>query len=117
MHRIIDNPQERNWGMFCHLSALAGCFIPFGNIIGPLLVYKMKREEFDFVDDQGKEALNFQITMTIALLISALLVLILVGLLLLILVGLVCLIFTVIGSLRAAQGEFYRYPFSYRFLK
>lgn len=117
MHRIIDNPEERNWGMFCHLSALAGCIIPFGNIIGPLVVYSAKRQEFDFVEDQGKESLNFQITMTIALIISAFLVLILVGLLLLILVGLVSLVFTVIGAVKAAEGEYYRYPFSYRFIK
>lgn len=117
MHRIIDNPQERNWGMFCHLSALAGCIIPFGNIIGPLIVYSSKRQEFDFVDDQGKESLNFQITMTIALLVAGFLVLILVGIFLVILVGLVSLIFTVVGAVKAAEGEFYRYPFSYSFLK
>ena len=119
MQRIIDNPDERNWGMLCHLSALAGYIIPipFMNVIGPLIVYSVKKAEYDFVEDQGKESMNFQITMSIALVISGILVLLLIGIFLLILVGLVSLIFTVIGSVKAAQGEFYRYPFTIRFIK
>lgn len=117
MEKIIDNPDERNWGMLCHLSALSGYIIPFGNIVGPLIVYSVKRQEYEFVEDQGKEALNFQITVTIALLVSALLILILVGFVLLLIVGLLALIFTIIGSVKAAQGEHYRYPFSIRFLQ
>ena len=119
MERIIDNPDERTWGMLCHLSALAGYIIPIPcmNIIGPLIVYSMKKQEFDFVEDQGKEALNFQITMTLALLVSVVLALILVGFLLMALIALFSLIFTIIGAVKASQGEFYRYPFSYRFIK
>ncbi|WP_372774962.1 DUF4870 domain-containing protein [Mangrovibacterium sp.] len=117
MERIIENPDERTWGMLCHLSALAGAVIPFGNIIGPIIVYSTKRAEFDFVEDQGKESLNFQITMTIALVVSAILIVVAVGLLLLAVVGLYTLIYTVIGSVKASQGEFYRYPVTYRFIK
>ena len=62
---------EKMWGMFCHLSALAGYIgIPFGNIIGPLIIWMVKKEQFKFVDDQGKESLNFQITITIAAFIA-----------------------------------------------
>ncbi|WP_163717308.1 DUF4870 domain-containing protein [Mangrovibacterium lignilyticum] len=117
MERIIDNPDERTWGMLCHLSALAGAIIPFGNIIGPIIVYSVKRGEYDFVEDQGKESLNFQITMTLALIVSGILVILLVGFLLLALVGLFALVFTLIGAIKAGQGEFYRYPITYRFLK
>ncbi len=117
MERIVDNPDERMWGMFCHLSALAGAVIPFGNIIGPLIVYSVKRQEYDFVEDQGKESLNFQITMSIALVVSGILVIVLIGFLLLLVIGLFALVFTVVGALKANQGEFYRYPFTIRFLK
>lgn len=125
MHQSVYNLQTRRWGMFCHLSALAGCFIPFGNLIGPLFVYCLKRKEFDFVADQGKESLNFQLTMTAVFVFSLPLVMMLVGwvlfvlssLLLLVLVGLVALSFTIIASVKAARGGFYRYPLSYRFLK
>ena len=51
--------------MLCHLSSLAGSVIPFGNIVGPLVVWLIKKDEYAFVDDQGKESLNFQISITI----------------------------------------------------
>jgi len=119
MERIIDNPDERTWGMLCHLSALAGYIIPipFMNIIAPLIVYNVKRQEFDFVEDQGKESLNFQITMTLAMIVAGILALLLIGFLLIGLIALFSLIFTIIGAVKASQGEFYRYPFSYQFIK
>ncbi|WP_423128455.1 DUF4870 domain-containing protein [Gaoshiqia sp. Z1-71] len=117
MERIIDNPDERTWGMLCHLSAFAGMLIPFGNIIGPLVVYSIKRKEFDFVDDQGKEAINFQITMSIAMLAALILSLVIIGIFLFIGIALLSLIFTVVAALKANQGEFYRYPFNYPFVK
>ncbi len=117
MERIIDNPDEKTWGMLCHLSALAGAVIPFGNIAGPLIVYSVKRAEYDFVDDQGKEALNFQITMSLALIVSGILTIVLIGLVLLAVVGVYSLIYTIIGAVKASNGEFYRYPITYRFIK
>src|SRR5690242_11127927 len=77
---------ERNWAMFCHLAGLAGFLpvIPFlGNVIGPLVLWLVKREQYPFVDDQGKEALNFQITMLIATILAMLLIPVLVGIVLL----------------------------------
>ena len=56
---------ERMWGMLCHLSTFAGYLVPFGNISGPLIVWLVKKDEYAFVDDQGKESLNFQISITI----------------------------------------------------
>lgn len=117
MNATIDNKDERMWGMLCHLSALAGCIIPFGNVIGPLIVYSMKKDEYAFVADQGKESLNFQISILIYLAISGLAVLLLVGILLLIIVGLAALILTVIASVRANDGEYYRYPLTIQFIK
>ena len=60
------NKDERMWAMLCHLSALAGFVVPFGSIIGPLIVWLIKRDEMPVVDVHGKKALNFQITMAIA---------------------------------------------------
>jgi hypothetical protein len=64
---LESNSEERNWAMTCHLASFAGYVLPLGNIIGPLVAWLMKRDEFPLVDDQGKEALNFQISMTIYL--------------------------------------------------
>ncbi|HUG10723.1 MAG TPA: DUF4870 domain-containing protein [Opitutaceae bacterium] len=108
---------EKTFAMFCHLSALAGFIIPFGNVIGPLILWQMKKAESAFIDDQGKEALNFQITIIIAALICLALIFVLIGAFLLPLVGIVSLIFTVIGAIKANEGVTYRYPFAIRLVK
>ena len=108
---------ERMWAMFAHLSALAGFIIPFGSILGPLIIWQIKKNEYPLVDDQGKEALNFQITMAIALVVSFVLMIVLIGFILIWVVGLFDLIMIVIASIRANNGERYRYPFTLRLVK
>ena len=117
MNQIIDDRDERMWGMLCHLSALAGFVVPFGNLIGPLVVYSMKKDEYAFVADQGKESLNFQISVLVYLIISGIAVLFVIGIFFLMVIGLFTLILTVVASVRANDGEFYRYPLCIRFIK
>ncbi|HRQ65951.1 MAG TPA: DUF4870 domain-containing protein [Xanthomonadaceae bacterium] len=114
-----DTPsaEERQWALFAHLSALSGFLIPFGSIIGPLIIWQVKKNEMPFVDDQGKEALNFQITVFIAVLACIPLMLVLIGFLLVALVALAALVFTVIGGINASNGERYRYPVTLRLIK
>ena len=113
-----DVPQEeRTFGMLCHISALAGYIIPFGNILGPLVMWLIKKEQMPFVDEQGKEALNFQITVFIAVLICIPLIFVLIGLLLLPVVGIGALVLMIIAAVKANAGEHYRYPVSIRFIK
>ena len=101
----------RTFGMLCHLAALAGFIgIPLGNILGPLIVWLIKREEDPFIDDQGKEALNFQITLTIAAIVAGLLICVVIGFVLLPVVLLLGLIFLIIASVEANKGTRYRYP-------
>ena len=117
--------QARTWNMLCHLSALAACVgVPFGNILGPLLVWQIKKNEFPSVDVHGKAALNFQITVTIAAVVGAMSALVLsffcVGWLLfpvVLLIGLAGLIFAIIAGIKANNGEDYKYPFSIDFVK
>jgi uncharacterized protein len=108
---------ERQWGMFAHLSALLGFVIPFGNVIGPLVIWLVKKDTMPFVDDQAKESLNFQITVTIAAIISMVLMVVLIGFALLVVVGLVALVLTVIAGVKANEGIAYRYPFALRLIK
>jgi uncharacterized Tic20 family protein len=107
---------ERTWAMLCHLSTLAGFIIPFGNIVGPFVIWQIKKDEFPLVQDQGKEALNFQISMTIYVIASVILIFLLVGIPLLIGLGLFDLIVTVIAAINANDGVKYRYPLSIRFV-
>ena len=109
--------EERQWGLFAHLSALVGFIIPFGSILGPLIIWQIKKAEMPFVDDQGKEALNFQITVFLAVIVSAILTVVLIGFLLLLVVGLGALVFTIIGGIKANEGVAYRYPFTLRLIK
>jgi hypothetical protein len=108
---------EKMWGMLCHLSALAGFAIPFGNIVGPLVVWLIKKDQMPFVDDQGKESLNFQISVTIYLLVSFVLIFVVIGIFLLIAVGIFSLVMIIIAALKANAGEAYQYPLCIRFIK
>jgi len=108
---------EKQMAMFCHLSAFAGLIIPFGTIIGPLIIWLMKKDQSEYIDYHGKEVLNFQITMAIAFVISFLLMFILIGFFLLAGLAIFELIVIIIGGIKANDGVRYQYPFSIRFIK
>ena len=109
--------EAKQWGMFAHLSALVGFIIPLGTVLGPLVVWQMKKAEFPFVDDQGKEALNFQITVLIAFIACIILSFVVIGLLLLPIVGIAALVFTIMAGVKANSGVAYRYPYTLRLIK
>ena len=110
--------EELNWAMICHLIALAGLLIPFGNLIGPLVVWLVKRTEMPLVDRHGKESLNFQITVAIAALVSMALMVVLVGFVLLAIVGIGALVLTIRAAIKVSNGELdYTYPMTIRLLK
>ena len=113
----MNEKDARTWAMFCHLGALAGYIIPFGNIIAPLVIWLIKKDESPFVDDQGKESLNFQISITIYALVALLLTVIVIGFFLLLAVGIFALVMVIIAAVKANDGEKYRYPLCIRFIK
>ena len=113
----VPEKEERTWGMFCHLVVFLGFIIPFASIIGPLVIWIIKREEMPFVEDQGKESLNFQITMMLAMIVSGLLMFILIGFVLIFVVVIFQFIVVIIASIKANEGVYYRYPLSIRFIK
>jgi uncharacterized Tic20 family protein len=108
------------WAMFCHLGGLAG-LIPvtpiFGSIIAPLIIWQIKKDEFGFVDEQGKEAVNFQISILIYALVAGLLCLLCVGFVLLAAVYVFDLVFILIAAIKSNNGEHFRYPLTIRFFK
>ncbi len=108
--------EEEKWAMICHLSSLSGYLVPFGNIIGPLIVFAIFKEQYPMVEDQGMEVVNFQISMTIYMIGAALLIFILIGLPLLIVLMVVNFVYTVIGARQTYQGHVYRYPLNLRLI-
>lgn len=109
---------ERTWAVFCHLSAfLAILCIPFTNILGPLTIWLVKRNEMPLVDQEGKESVNFQISMTIYFIITLLLCLVFIGFLLIFPLVLADIIFVIIAAIKVSNGESYRYPLNIRLIK
>ena len=109
--------EARQWAMFCHYAAFFGLIFPFGNLIGPLIVWQIKKDLHPFVDDQGKEALNFQISVVLASLLCFLLMVVVIGFPMLALVSVVAIVLTVIAGIKANEGQSYRYPFSWRLVR
>ncbi|MEM7344501.1 MAG: DUF4870 domain-containing protein [Chloroflexota bacterium] len=111
---------ERSMGMLVHLLGLAGFVVPLANFIGPLILWLTKRDESAFLDDQGRESLNFQISMFLWAIVFVILALTIVGLVVaipgLIVMGLATVILPIIGAIKANEGQRYRYPFTIRLL-
>ena len=108
---------ERTWAMLSHFSALCMFIFPFGNILAPLIIWLIKKDEMPFVEDQAKEVLNFQISMTIYFIGSIILIIILIGIPILIGLGIFNIIITIIAGIKANDGKSYRYPINLRLIK
>jgi len=114
----MNEKDARTWAMLCHLGGLGVYVIPtIGHILAPLIVWLIKKDESPFVDDQGKESLNFQISITIYALVALLLMRIIIGFILLPAVGIFDLVMVIIAAVKANSGEKFRYPLCIRFIK
>ena len=107
----------RTWSVLCHASALLGLFFHFfGHLLGPLIVWLIKRDLSPEIDANGKESLNFQISMLIYDIIAGILCLVLIGIPILIALWIMNTVLVIIASVKTSNGEFYRYPLTIRFL-
>jgi uncharacterized protein len=111
------NKDQNTWAMFCHLAGLLGLFLFPLSIIAPLVLWLMKKDEYPLVADQGKEVVNFQISVAIYGIISAILIIVLIGILMLIALGIFALIMGIVGMMKANEGIAYRYPMTMRLIK
>ncbi|MBY0268869.1 MAG: DUF4870 domain-containing protein [Burkholderiales bacterium] len=102
---------DRNLAMLAHLLGIVSGFV------GALIIWLIKKDQSAFVDEQGKEALNFQITVMIAFVGSWILMFILIGMLLMPLILIANLVFCILAAVAVSKGEHYKYPFAIRLLK
>lgn len=120
--------EERQWAMFAHLSALLGGIVTgwvggWGWFLGPLIIWLVKKDTMPFVNDQAKEALNFNITVTIIFVILAILGFATLGfgfllaVPLMVIIGIAALVFIILAAIKANEGVAYRYPFALRLIK
>lgn len=107
---------EKQWAMFTHLGLLSNVVMGLA-FLGPLVLWLVGREKGSFVDDQGKEALNFGITITIGNVIAFVTSFIIIGIVIGLAVFAVWLIFMILAIVASNKGEAYRYPISIRFVK
>ncbi|MDZ8117374.1 DUF4870 domain-containing protein [Pontiella agarivorans] len=115
-HIFSPDASERNWAMACHLSAVGGYLLPYvlAQFVIPLVIWLMKRDSGAFIDAQGKETVNFQLSL---LLYAVVLTLSVIGLLLLlplVIFGFVC---PIVGAVKASEGREFRYPLCIHFIK
>ena len=108
---LLSDADQRMWATLAHIGGIVFSFI------APLVVWLIFRERGRFVEEQAKEALNFQITIAIAYLVSGILMVVLIGAFLLPLVGLLSLVLGIIAAIAANKGEAYRYPMTLRLVK
>jgi uncharacterized Tic20 family protein len=114
----VPTPDERTWGTIAHLAALALFVVPpFGNVLGPLVVWLLRRGHSEFVATEAREALNFNITILIGALVCGLLFQFSIGILFGIVLFFFWLVMTIIAALKANEGIPYRYPFTLRLVK
>jgi len=108
---------ERNWAMFCHLSAFAGFFFPLGGIIGPLICWLSRKDDSTWVNENGKASMNFQLSILLYLVLAAPLCIIIIGFPIIALIVILKIICIVIASIKASKGEEFRYPLSIPFIQ
>ena len=115
--RYVDfNSTDKTLAILSHVSTFAGFVVPLGNIIAPLAIYLVKKDESPYIKHHASEALNFQITLTILMIVSAILILVFIGVLFLIALAILDLILTVVATVNASNGIWYRYPMTIRFV-
>lgn len=108
--------EQRNWAMLAHLSGLLTFATVIGGILGPLVLWLLRKDDMNFAADQAKEALNFQITLALAALVAWVLCLILIGFVLLALLAIADIVLVIIAAVKASEGVQYRYPFNLRLI-
>jgi uncharacterized Tic20 family protein len=120
--REETNPDVTMWAMMCHLSSFAGVLIPlpFINIIAPWMVWMARRDDHPFIDDHGREVLNFQLSIAIYGVVATFLCVTVIGLVIGIpmffVLWIVDIVTTIKGALRARDGYFYEYPMTIKFM-
>jgi uncharacterized protein len=113
----LQTPEQKQMGLFLHLSQLANLFLfPIG-IVVPIIIWQTQKDKIPALDAHGKMVANFMISMTIYLFVSIFLMFLLVGFLIAPILGIIGIVFPIIGGIKANNGELWDYPLTIKFLK
>jgi uncharacterized Tic20 family protein len=115
--KAMNKNEARKWALFAHIGTFSCMLVPLGNIIAPIVIWQLKKHESDFVVEQAKESLNFQISLIIYALVSFLLVFLIIGFFLIFALAIFSLIMIIVAGVKANEGEHFRYPLTLRLVK
>ena len=115
-NRVLSET-ERHWAMLCHLSAFAGFFFPFGGIIGPLICWLSKKDESVWIYVNGRNSLNFQLSILLYMVLTIPLCFIIIGFPIIGMLVILKVICIIIASLKASKGEPFKYPLVIPFIQ
>ena len=115
-NRVLSET-ERNWAMLCHLSAFAGFFFPFGGIIGPLICWLSKKDESLWLYINGRNSLNFQLSIMLYIVLTIPLCFIIIGFPIIGMLVILKVICIIIASVKASKGESFKYPLVIPFIQ
>jgi len=114
---FLQTSDERQMGLFLHLSQLASVIVPLAGIILPIVLWQTQKEKMPALDAHGKMVVNWMISCVIYSIASVILMLVLIGFLLILGVAVLAVVFPIIGAIKANNGELWKYPLAIRFLK
>lgn len=113
----LQTPEQKQMGMFLHLSQLLNFIIPFGGVIAPIVLWQLKKDEIPGLDAHGKMVANWLISSLIYGVVSGILCLIVIGFLGLMALAVMSVVFPIIAGIKANKGELWEYPLTIKFLK
>jgi uncharacterized protein len=117
MNAVVDSRKSQQWAMFMHFSQLLNFIIPFGGIVAPIVMWQMKKDELENVDQHGKNIVNFLISLLIYSFVCGILTLVVIGVFLLILLGIAGVVLPIIAGVKANNGEVWKYPLTLQIIK
>lgn len=113
-----NDPEKQKWGAGIHLAALIGLLLPLGLVLGPLLVWMLKKNDNQYFDIEGKKAVNFQLTILVSAFVAVLISLLIKPVLsIAFMIGLAGVVFAIMAGFMTYKGKTFNYPFSFKFIK
>ncbi len=113
----LQTPEQKQMGMFLHLSQLLNAVLPPAGIVVPIILWQIKKDEMPALDAHGKMVVNWLISSLIYFVVSLVLTIVLIGILGLVALGIMSIVFPIIGGIKANNGELWEYPLTIKFLK
>lgn len=113
----LQTAEQRQMGLFLHLSQLLNAFIFPVGIILPIVLWQTNKDKMPALDAHGKMVVNWMISATIYAIVSIILIFFLIGILTTFALWLMCLIFPIVGAIKANNGELWEYPLTIKFIK